>query len=296
MAREHCPCDSYYVWAEIHIKIPNVLFVLDMGTMVSLLDKKVFDEISECARPVIRDTTATLTSVNTQNVRTYGIEINLQGVRFSHDFWLCDMSQSGIIGMDMLRAQNAIIDFSRDRVVWSEIRAGVQWKRGVYKSRVVSCKSIKVPPGHEAIIKCKTYQNRVKRRSKRCPLSMVRPLGSALVNRGFAVACCMINTADTVIPVRVYNPSEQPLYIRRCTTVRYMEPMLGQKLYTGTKSKGEATVLEPTTVKQIPEHVQGLYEQSIENVESSERPLVEKLLSENADVFATSATDLGKPS
>ena len=93
-----------------------MLFVLDTGAMVSLLNKKVFDEIPECARPVVRDTTATLTSVNTQSVRTYGIvtlEINLQGVRFKHDFWLCDMSESGIIGMDLLCAQKAIIDFSR---------------------------------------------------------------------------------------------------------------------------------------------------------------------------------------
>ena len=140
--------------------------------MVSLLNKKVFDEIPEYARPVVRDTTATLMSVNTQNERTYGIvtlEINLQGVRFKHDFWLCDMSESGIIGMDLMRAQKAIFDFSRDRVMF-----GVQFVRvsngsGAFvKNRVVSCRNVQVPSGHEPIIQCKTYQNRIKRRLNRC--------------------------------------------------------------------------------------------------------------------------------
>ena len=205
VTRERCPGDSYYVWAEIDVSVPNVLFVLDTGAMVSLLNKKVFDEIPECARPVVRDTTATLTSVNTQSVRTYGIvtlEINLQGVRFKHDFWLCDMSESGIIGMDLLRAQKAIIDFSRDRVMFGAQFVRVSNGSGAFvKNRVVACRNVQVPPGHEAIIPCKTYQKRVKQRSNRCPISMVRPSRSALVYKGLAVARCMVNTAATVIPM-----------------------------------------------------------------------------------------------
>ena len=54
--------------------------------------------------------------------------------------------------------------------------------------------------------------------------------------------------------------------------------------------KSEVIPPTPAAVEQLSEHVKGLYERSIENVEAGEKHLVKELLSENADIFATSAS------
>ena len=98
VTREHWPGESYYVWNELHPEIPSALFVLDTE---ALLSKSVFAELLEQLRPEIRQTGVRLESVNTHAVTTYGIvtlHLDIQGVRYNHDFWLCDISDSGIIG------------------------------------------------------------------------------------------------------------------------------------------------------------------------------------------------------
>ena len=85
-----------------------------------MISKNVFDEIPVADQPDVRENLISLKSVTTQQVRTYGIvslDVNLQGKRVQHDFWLCDMSESGVIGMDLLRKQRANIDLAHDKLI-----------------------------------------------------------------------------------------------------------------------------------------------------------------------------------
>ena len=53
VARNYDPGESYYVWHEVHVAVPAVLFVIDTGAMVSMLTKQVYDEIPEADKSLI---------------------------------------------------------------------------------------------------------------------------------------------------------------------------------------------------------------------------------------------------
>ena len=333
LAKDYDPGESYYVWGELHKDVPAVLFVVDTGAMVSMINKAVFDEIPLAQQPEIKKNYMELKSVTTQEVPTHGIvtlTVNVQGKFLEHDFWLCDMSESGVIGMDLLREHRAMIDLAHDKLILGDKLIRVSNSKGQrVHSKIVARTATVVPPGREMVIPAKVYNKRTRGRTGFQACAMVEPARGIHRQTGAIVARVLVAANKAEVPVRVFNPCDKPITINKFTMLGKLNTPEGIRHYqhpddlhelpdepaTAAINKVTATsgVAAATTPKEgntaatpaqqhfvavagvnVPAHLKTLYEQSTQQLKEEHKQMVAKLLCDYSDVFAKSPTDLGK--
>ena len=333
LAKDYDPGESYYVWGELHKDVPAVLFVVDTGAMVSMINKAVFDDIPLAQQPEIKRNYMELKSVTTQEVPTHGIvtlTVNVQGKFLEHDFWLCDMSESGVIGMDLLRKHHAMIDLAHDKLILGDKLIRVSNSKGQrVHSKIVARTATVVPPGREMVIPAKVYNKRTRGRTGFQACAMVEPARGIHRQTGAIVARVLVAANKAEVPVRVFNPCDKPITISKFTMLGKLNTPEGIRHYQHpdeihalpddpaiaainkvTATSGVAATTTPkegnpaaTPAQQhlvavagvnVPAHLKTLYEQSTQQLKEEHKQMVAKLLCDYSDVFAKSPTDLGK--
>ena len=303
MTKSYSTADSYYVWGEVHPDVQAALFVVDTGAVVSLLNKDVYNDIPDDDKPPLRDTDMSLQSVDSSDVKCYSIAnmtVNVQGHRITHDFWICDIGESGVIGMDLLKEQRALIDLAHDKLILGNKVIRVSNSAGQrVRSKIVSRVHTVIPPGREAIIQCKVYNKRQRNKPGFQPYALVEPPPTVFKKTGAVVARVVVSAREAEVPIRVFNPGDKDVHIRKFTTMGRMStpesitcvPSKAQSLKV---NEVKATPPKAADGTAVPEHVRDLYERSVKELDGEDKPKVAALLTEYADVFATSATDIGR--
>ena len=120
-----------------------------------------------------------------------------------HDFWLCDMSESGVIGMDLLRKQRANIDLAHDKLFLGDKLLRVSNAHGQQvHSKVVSRTSVEVPPGREMVIPARVYNKRTRQRPGFQACALVEPVRGVYRRTGAIVARVVVAANRPEVPVR----------------------------------------------------------------------------------------------
>ncbi len=95
--------NSFYVWGSIHEELQDVSFLLDTGATILILSKELYDEMPEGNRPPLRPEHARLETSNGTTIKNYGVvtlNLNIQGIRVEHSFYVCDAALPGILGIN----------------------------------------------------------------------------------------------------------------------------------------------------------------------------------------------------
>ena len=88
-----------------NISKENFKFVTDSGAMVSVLSKRVYDSIPSEAQPQIITSNRNITGPNGAIIELYGTcdcKLELKGVEYTHNFYVCDIKEDGILGTDFM--------------------------------------------------------------------------------------------------------------------------------------------------------------------------------------------------
>ena len=206
---------------------PKALFVIDTGAQVSIINKKLYDSIPAYDKPELKKTDGHLTTIAKNPVRTYGIvqlQLNIQGARMQHWFFVSDINESGIIGIDLLKAQNAVIDLAHDRVLFNHKQVRVSdYKGETIQSRVLARTTLEIPPGAEYVMPCNILKrDRDKVRQCRRTL-MFEPNRNTFRRSGAMVARVIVDSKCEQVPVRIFNPCECPITVRKGDPVGRLE-------------------------------------------------------------------------
>ena len=136
---------------------------------------------------------------------------------------------------------------------------------------------------------------------------------------GAMVARVLIDPKREQVPVRIFNPCECPVIIRKGDPVGRLEVATSIKHESSTCSPPPSPSSDPTCTSSppsvhvetntqtnrpapsnppqshnVPVHLTDLYERSVKELDTGQQQRVEQLLTDYGDVFATSKTDLGK--
>ena len=115
------------------------------------------------------------------------------------------------------------------------------------------------------------------------------------------VAKTLVDVTNDVIPLRLFNPTDQPQTVYQNTIAAWCEPVeeVSEASQQGVQTKetpgGRACRVASSTAS-LPSHLVDLYEQTTSWLDESQKAGVAALLIEFADVFASSADDLGRTS
>ena len=115
------------------------------------------------------------------------------------------------------------------------------------------------------------------------------------------VAKTLVDITNGVVPLRLFNPTDQPQTVYRDTIAALCKPVDGvseasqRRVRTDEAPAGTAYRMTPSTAT-VPSYIDDLYRRTMLCLEETRRSEVAALLTEFSDVFACSADNLGRTS
>ena len=115
------------------------------------------------------------------------------------------------------------------------------------------------------------------------------------------VAKTIVDITNGVVPLRLFNPTDQPQTVYRDTIAALCKPVDGVseasqwRVRTDKAPAGTAYRMTPSTAT-VPSYIDDLYRRTMLCLEETRRSEVTALLTEFSDVFACSADNLGRTS
>lgn len=100
-------------FVNIEILDTNVLMLVDTGSSVTILQKRLFERLPLNERPEVKPVNITLTTATGDTFPFLGkvkLTFKLGKQTFQHDVLLADIKNDGIIGMDFFQSYNCQID------------------------------------------------------------------------------------------------------------------------------------------------------------------------------------------
>ena len=257
-----------------------------------MLAKHLYDEIPTEDRPELIPTTGRIVASNGGELNLYGmakLQINIQGIHVEHEFWVCDNEESGILGITFMEEANVVIDVGRRRVFIGNKSVMLFDDKGKpLHSKVISSKTVHIPPGREALISGRVCS----RRNNNNTSATLEPAFCTFRKTGALIARVTVDTSKVNVPVRVFNPCDEHVTIYKNSTMGILTEIDQIKPFEpNTNSQMGCT--NTVSNDEVPEHLADLYSRSVDGLSESEKLKLRFLLSEYSDVFARDSYDIG---
>uniref|UniRef100_A0A8C5PD34 Carbohydrate deacetylase n=1 Tax=Leptobrachium leishanense TaxID=445787 RepID=A0A8C5PD34_9ANUR len=134
LCKLHSIEDRYYVNVELQDNLPHIPSLLDTGSQVTLISAHYFEQVQELfsRKPRLDKSNANLVSVSGTSLKVLGmdkLDFKLGNKVIRHPTLVVDLPQNRlIIGMDLLKRLNPIIDFINE-VIWSQVNVPISYDR-----------------------------------------------------------------------------------------------------------------------------------------------------------------------
>lgn len=270
----------------------DMSLLLDTGAAVTLLREDTWLQVAADNPQALRPWSAgKLVSAGGTPLTIHGcanIELKLGTEKFSTDVVVVSpLTSEAIIGLDFLMEQQASIDLTsktlhlRERGCDLPLRDPVVLHETTAEVPVRAAMTVEIPPRSMRQVTGDTVET-VK--------------GTWLLqeatdkNLPFAVASALVEPTSTTVPLRILNPTEDPVTVYGGTLVATLQGVEVPSL--GVEAVGGGEPVDVGGEKQ--KILWDLVENSGAELSSGEKELFYHLLLSYADVLACSTTDLGK--
>jgi len=109
----------------VRIKNTTVKCLLDSGSGTSILSSFTLNKLKEQVTPPKANDLDHLIAANGSHLKINGLcelILSVSGLKFAHSFYVCDkVTKHIILGRDLLKANNAIIDYQRGIVTFHDL-------------------------------------------------------------------------------------------------------------------------------------------------------------------------------
>ncbi|KAK3743858.1 hypothetical protein QZH41_005256 [Actinostola sp. cb2023] len=219
---------------------------------------------------------------------------------YEHTIWVANIGSDGILGLDFMRKYGGQIVLLDGRYKLSMVKEGrglgTSEQQTLTCSRVTVESTTVVPPRSETIISGRLDDSSGN-------IGVLEPTSKFLSTHKLLLARTLVTTSRGVVPLRVLNLTDQPCTVYRGTVAALcdMACEVAPREQHGEKSVAcrHAEVKRPKcddseTSDVVPDHLKDLLERSSRHLDGEEQEQLRSLLTEYADVFTSSSSDLGR--
>ena len=216
-------------------------------------------------------------------------EIEINGIKLQGKMLISRVRENGFLGMDLLAAAGAIINFDEMYIEIYEQKVPLLTREG---KRIVNSlhtkKSVYLPKHSQNVVD-------IALRDCNSKVGLVEPRGSVLSHYG-VFGGRNIGTASN-LKIKLINPLPHDIVIPAGTSIAYYVPQEAIQMPT-IRNEGECRThgIQTTEIDEhtpIPEHVQCLYDQLPDDISDDIRNQVRRLLILYSDVFSKDENDVG---
>ena len=250
------------------------MFLVDTGSSDTIIPMELYRKIPECKRPKLIQLEHKVYKADGTPLVTYGkiktvVQVGKSKVKL--DIIVAEIKGDGILGMDFLLSVPSTLDLNNFELKCEEQIIECTEKEDSKCARVFVNSDVIIPAEHEVIVPC-----RLKKMDKSLKNGYIEGANRSLIlDKGLLVARTLVNLEDNVLPVRVWNPHSEDIFLKENTTAGLMKPVTTERREPGfTRS---CTTEEDRTV---PSHLIDLLERSCVHLDEEQKIEVQKLLTE----------------
>ena len=217
-------------------------------------------------------------------------ELQFGDTQVEHPVWVAEIEPEGILGLDFFQDYDCELVRRNGHYklsMGSTCGNRIDFQVSPSCLRVAVDETTLVPPKSEAVIRAKII-------GPNTPiLGILEPTTRLMESNNLMLARTLVDTGAGLIPLRVLNPSDEPRMLYRNTVAATCE-QVNLVATTGDKKVSAVTGRSTNQQAPVPEHLMDLFERSSKDLSQNQQLDLAELLSEFADVFSASPTDLGR--
>ena len=289
----------------------RMLWLIDTGAVCSILSFKIFDSLPDSVKFSLSSVNSAITLADGQQAKTHGVGhvvVHLGTKEFQMHVIVAEIEDEGILGMDFLSQVDSTIDIVKNQVsINGEVFDCSDFKNQPLSSRCMVRRSTVIEPHTEVVVPVTVHKRSTALDPKATQLGMrmLEPcLSSHLQQKGLYVARTLVDVKeDRVVPLRVFNVSEEVYNLAAETVVALATPVMDVTLLELNEENHETVVSQARVINQhepqgtfertLPEALQELLGRSTEYLTNSEVESLQEFLYNYQHVFSLSDGDLG---
>lgn len=269
----------------------SVEWKIDTGSRSTFITKDTFDNIID--KPRLEPVGGSYVTASGQKVKCYGRAI--MRMTFGDHVFEQDVVVGGVrnnlIGEDFITTYRCVWDHDEASFIIKGSRVPLQESdRTLRASRVIALETVRVPSGHEAVIRS-GLTNRRNGHLVSNSLGILTPERPFMERHGLAIARTLVDAANDIVYTRVYNPGPLDVQVYKHTHMALFTPAsrIGPTLDLRRSGREDGFgVLEigETDVGNMPEHVVPVFEKGCKHLNEKEKTELKKFLCLNEACFA----------
>jgi len=271
-----------------------VEMLVDTGSAVTLVHKRLFDHIG--VGQVLEGVEDKVVSANGQPLGILGrcaLRIRIGGVDELHPVLVAnDLTQDCLIGVDFLARHKVQIDFAAGSICANGQSVALHYGgRGSGVSvcgRVCVAETVTVPGRHEMVVPAMCEGAELWGSGL---TGIIEPSPEFAERHSLLMARVLAQPRD-VVPVRLINPSADPVVLYKNTTLGTMTVLA--ECATTLDGKNPAAVMAVRKSKETKQDLTALFNLQESKLSSAERTKLLSLLGEFNDVYSQGPDDLGR--
>ena len=223
-------------------------------------------------------------AANGEDVITIGVEeftFSVSGKRFQLPAVVANITTDVKLGLDFMQKYNCDISMKECTVTTEEvvIKCFMKGKMGCY--RITARETITIPSEHEVVIPGKVADRGILFEN----VGIIEPSEKLMENKN-VMSGRVLTKAHENVPIRLMNPSNEPVVIRKGTEIGTFEPVVDVTVDNREHmAQGNSNVL--------PEQLQTLLDKSSEHLNRTQKRQLRSTLTNYKDVFALNDDDMG---
>ena len=266
--------------------------IVDTGSNISIVTTQLLRNTAKDLSRVqpVPNCLRSVTGEKLNLLGTITLRLEIGNREILQSFYVADISESCILGLDFLQQQHCQLNITDGLLSMGNVQVPLlhPWTDSLDMPcyRVIALEEVNIQPHTEAVIPAKVVNYTSKNRWGIIEPADVESIPGVLIGK----VLTQLREESTVVPVRMVNVTEEKRKVlagselAKCETVNFV-----------VCSDFENGFQESTYSKEMPKHLTELYEGSTkELVDENQRRKVFDLLCENADVFSSDSSDLGR--
>ena len=280
-----------------------VPMMIDTGASCSVMSRKVYEMIPIENRPKLVFKNCGIKSVSGEITKCDGVityKVDVGDFKLPIQFHVVDIHEKVILGMSFLSQFGAVLDTKNGTIEIQGKKIPCIVLNGRPKPRRVYIKGEHIiPPGREVIIPGISKDRRDEIRSNTTISMLFEPKTSFLNEYGLMVCASTIMNSAKTVPIRVFNPSENPIILKggmEGIRVGFLKPT---EVVNTVFSKADIVAqvgidLSKAFDGKMPEHLCKMYQDSCTELTADEQEKVKHLLLSYEDIFSQGEDDVGR--
>ncbi|MCG8032936.1 MAG: DDE-type integrase/transposase/recombinase, partial [Candidatus Thiodiazotropha taylori] len=262
----------------------GITALIDSGATATMISDTVYNKLPLQKRPLLSPVGSRMVAANGEEVSTTGFgdfTFSFNGRQFSLPVIVANVNAEAVLGLDFMQKFSFSLNAKECTLNTADltINCFMKGKMGCY--RIAAAETVSIPSNNEILVPGSIVGKGIHLEKT----GIIEPY-EQLMERKNILSGRVLTKANEKVPVRLMNPTNSPVVIRKGTIIGTFEPVDDIKENQNQQNERGAK-------QELPAQLQELLAKSSKHLDKAQKNKLKETLMSYQDVFAMNDEDMG---